>query len=211
MTALVDHPTLSLFSLSVDQSFLSLFTSRLGPGAKDGFSTNGPSPSFTSYPSSQRVSQTNITNTISIDTFSLSFSSLDPLATPPLQPSTTLGHSFAPPRWPWSYAKLSPSPPSPPSSPAPFLLLTTAQFDALKAGLVTPPCTSLSSPMGFSFSDLQNESTMEEHEGLRKCYDEWMENKLAVLEELREKAELLKKVKGFLFYFVLWGFLLLMF
>ena len=52
---------------------------------------------------------------------------------------------------------------------------------------------------------------MEEHEGLRKCYDEWMENKLAVLEELREKAELLKKVKGFLFYFVLWGFLLLMF
>ena len=150
---------------------------------------------------SQRASQTNITNTISTDPFSLpfSFSSLDPLATPPLPPSTTLLDSFAPPRWPWSYAKLPPPPPPPPSSPVPFLFLTTAQFDALKEVLATPPCTSSFSPMGFSFSDLQ---TMEENEGLKKCYDEWMENKLAVLKELKEKAGLLlKKVNGFLLIF----------
>ena len=45
---------------------------------------------------------------------------------------------------------------------------------------------------------------MEEHGELRKCYDEWMEDKLAVLKELMEKAELLlKKVNGFLCW---WGF-----
>ena len=43
---------------------------------------------------------------------------------------------------------------------------------------------------------------MEENEGLKKCYDEWMENKLAVLKELKEKAGLLlKKVNGFLWVF----------
>ncbi|GLB44879.1 hypothetical protein LshimejAT787_1802160 [Lyophyllum shimeji] len=113
-----------------------------------------------------------MTNSLNVsnDPFSMSLSSFDP--------TTTFLDSFAPPAWPWTIGgKLEPTWEEPPA-PQP-LALSQAQCDAFKFDLASPVPT----PRDFVF-EIEPDTTKYE-----TCYDELMEIKLAVLQELLDRVK----------------------
>lgn len=113
-----------------------------------------------------------MTNSLNVsnDPFSMSLSSFDP--------TTTFLDSFAPPAWPWTIGgKLEPTWEEPP--PPQPLALSQAQCDAFKFELASPVTT----PRDFVF-EIEPDTTKYE-----TCYDEFMEIKLSVLQELLDRAK----------------------
>ncbi|KAF5379716.1 hypothetical protein D9615_005717 [Tricholomella constricta] len=107
---------------------------------------------------------------VSNDPFSMSLPSFDP--------TTTFFDPFASSDWPWAIGpKLEPTW-AVPTQPPPVALSQT-QLDAFKYELASP----VPSPCDFFF-EIEPDTTNYE-----TCYDEFMENKLSVLEELVEKAK----------------------